>query len=130
MNLWCCIIYKAIADLVVSRSQDKYKVGNVRISKVRGPFAKGYEENYTQEFFTITECITRDPPVYRLSDYDGDVIDSVFYEKEIQKILVSKNKTIEVEEREKTLLLVQWLCWPTKFASWIDQKELVDVQTP
>lgn len=54
----------------------KFKLGDVvRISKTRGPFAKGYEENYTQEFFTITACIPRDPPVYRLSDYDGDVID-------------------------------------------------------
>ncbi len=64
----------------------KYKVGDViRISKVRGPFAKGYEQNYTEEFFTISACIPRDPPVYRLSDYDGDVIDGVFYKEELQK---------------------------------------------
>ncbi|KAA0725340.1 hypothetical protein E1301_Tti006052 [Triplophysa tibetana] len=116
----------------------KYKVGDiVRISKVRGPFTKGYEENYTQEFFTITTCIPRDPPVYRLSDYDGDVIEGVFYEKEIQKILVGKNKKFKVEKildkkkrGKKTLLLVQWLGWPAKFASWIDQKELGDLQKP
>ncbi len=30
----------------------KYKVGDVvRIAKVRGPFAKGYEQNYTEEFY-------------------------------------------------------------------------------
>lgn len=44
----------------------KYKIADVvRISKVRGPFAKGYEENYTQEFFTITACIPHVPPVYK-----------------------------------------------------------------
>lgn len=114
----------------------RYKVGDVvRISKVRGPFAKGYEENYTQEFFTISACIPREPPVYRLCDYDGDVIEGVFYEEELQKILVSENKAFKVEKildkkkkGNKTLLLVQWLGWPAKFASWIDEKELVDVQ--
>ncbi len=40
----------------------------------------------------------RDPPVYRLSDYDGDVIDGVFYEEELQKIIVSKNKAFKVEK--------------------------------
>ncbi len=74
----------------------KYKVGDiVRISKVRGPFTKGYEQNYTEEFFTISACIPRDPPVYRLSDYDGDVIDGGVYEEELQKIIVSKNKAVQ-----------------------------------
>ncbi len=42
----------------------KYKVGDtVGISKVRGPFAKGYEQNYTEDFFTISACIPRAPPV-------------------------------------------------------------------
>ncbi len=75
-----------------------FKVGDVvRISKVRGPFAKGYEQNYTEEFFTRISCIPRQPLVYRLKDYDGDVIEGVFYEEELQKIIVSKNKSFKVE---------------------------------
>lgn len=116
----------------------KYKVGDVvRISKVRGPFAKGYKQNYTDEFFTISVCIPRDPPVYRLSDYDGDVIDGVFYEEELQKIIVSKNKAFKVEkilgekkQGRSTLVLVKWLGWPSKFNSYIDKKTLVDLQKP
>jgi len=116
----------------------KYKVGDVvRISKVRGPFAKGYEQNYTEEFFTIASCIPRQPPVYRLSDYDGEVIDGVFYEKELQKIIVSENKAFKVEkilgekkQGRSTLVLVKWLGWPSKFNSYIDKKALVDLQTP
>ncbi len=78
----------------------KYKIGDtVRISKVRGPFAKGYEKNYTEEFFTVKTCIPRDPPVYRLCDYDGDVVDGVFYEGELQKISVSKNKMFKIEKK-------------------------------
>ena len=52
----------------------KYKIGDtVRVSKARGVFIKGYEQSFTHEFFTITECIPRRPPVYVLKDYDGDV---------------------------------------------------------
>ena len=120
------------------RAVFNFKVGDVvRISKVRGPFAKGYEQNYTEEFFTISACIPRQPPVYRLSDYDGDVIEGVFYEKELQKIIVSKNKSFKVEkilgqkkQGKSTLVLVKWLGWPSKFNSYIDKKTLLDLKHP
>ncbi len=115
-----------------------FKVGDVvRISKVRGPFAKGYEQNYTEEFFTVSSCIPRQPPVYRLKDYDGDVIEGVFYEEELQKIIVSKNKSFKVEkivgqkkQGKSMLVLVKWLGWPSKFNSYIDKKTLLDLQSP
>lgn len=114
----------------------KFKVGDVvRISKVRGTFAKGYEQNYTEEFFTVAACVPRQPPVYRLSDYDGEIIDGVFYEEELQKIIVSKDKSFKVEkilgekkQGRNTLVLVKWLGWPAKFNSYVDKKALVDLQ--
>ena len=116
----------------------KYKIGDVvRISKVRGPFTKGYEENYTHEFFTISECIHRQPPVYRLKDYDGDVIQGSFYEQELQKINVPREKTFKVEkildtkkQGKKTMVLVKWLGWPSKFNSWVPENDVVDIQKP
>ncbi len=40
----------------------RYKIGDmVRVSKVRNVFSKGYEQNYTEEFFTIATCIPQDP---------------------------------------------------------------------
>lgn len=116
----------------------KYKIGDVvRISKVRGPFAKGYEQNYTEEYFTIAECIPRDPPVYKLQDYDNEVIDGRFYEQELQKISVCENKAFKVEKildkkkrGKKILVLVKWLGWPDKFNSWVAEKEVVDIQNP
>ncbi len=36
----------------------KYKIGDVvMVSKVRNVFSKGYEQNYTEEFFTIAAGI-------------------------------------------------------------------------
>lgn len=116
----------------------KYKIGDVvRVSKVRNVFSKGYEQNYTEEFFTIAACIPQTPPVYRLQDYDGDVIEGCFYEKELQKIIVNQDKSFKIEKildrkksGRKVLCLVKWWGWPTKFSSWLPEKEIMDIQNP
>ena len=113
----------------------KYKIGDVvRVSKVRGVFTKGYEQTYTHEFFTIAERVPRTPPVYMLKDYDGDTLDGSFYETELQKIHVDKNKPFKMEnilERKKVggrrMVLVKWLGWPSKFNSWIPEKDVIDI---
>ncbi len=56
------------------------------------------EQNYTEEFFTIAACVPRNPPVYRLQDYDGDIIEGCFYEKELQKIIVNQDKSFKIEK--------------------------------
>ncbi len=135
--LRCYITYTRLEVHTAPRLFLSIRLVTVRISKVRGPFAKGYEKNYTEEFFTVKTCIPRDPPVYRLCDYDGDVVDGVFYEAELQKISVSKNKTFKIEkildrrrEGRSTKVLVQWVGWPSKFNTWLNEKDVVDVQTP
>ena len=45
----------------------KFKLGDqVRISKSRHTFKKGYLPSWTQEIFTVTKIIPRVPPVYQL----------------------------------------------------------------
>ncbi len=116
----------------------RYKIGDVvRVPKVRNVFSKGYEQNYTEEFFTIAACVPRNPPVYRLQDYDGDIIDGCFYEKELQKIIVNQDKTFKIEkilDRKKRgkqmLCLVKWRGWPPKFSSWLPERDILDIQNP
>jgi len=132
---WCLIKYGKIRK---ETPVFKYSVGDVvRVSKVRGIFTKGYEQNYTEEYFTITACIPRVPPVYRLQDLDGEIIDGCFYEEELQKIIVSDDKTFKIEKilhKQKrgkvTYVLVKWWGWPSKFNSWIAEKEVMDLQGP
>uniref|UniRef100_A0A672IF46 Integrase catalytic domain-containing protein n=1 Tax=Salarias fasciatus TaxID=181472 RepID=A0A672IF46_SALFA len=63
-----------------------FKVGDVvRISKLRGVFDKKYEQSFTDEVFTVSECIPRTPMVFKLKDFDGEVIEGSFYEQELQK---------------------------------------------
>jgi hypothetical protein len=66
----------------------KFKIGDqVRISKVKRTFEKGYLPNFSKEIFAISKQIPRDPPVYKLKDLDGEELKGTFYEKELQKVI-------------------------------------------
>ena len=113
----------------------KLKLGDtVRISKLRGVFRKGYEQTFTDEFFTITARVARDPPVYKLMDGVGETLKGTFYEEELQPVIIDKKKEFKIEKilarkkiRRKNMVLVKWLGWPEKFNSWIPEKDIVDV---
>ena len=108
----------------------KYRVGDrVRISKAKRHFAKGYMANWTEELFTIVDVHRSDPPVYRLVDWNGDSLDGTFYEPELQKVIVSADKTYRVESELRRRnngreVLVKWFGYPESFNSWIDARTL------
>lgn len=112
----------------------KFKKGDlVRISKLRGVFDKKYEQSFTDEVFTVNECIPRVPPVYKLEDFDGEPIDGSFYEAELQKVKMSKDRPYHVEEilKRRTVggekqVLVRWKGWPQKFSSWVKRSDLLN----
>ena len=109
-----------------------FRIGDrVRISKAKRHFEKGYMANWTEELFTIVDAHRSDPPVYRLVDWHGDTLNGTFYEPELQKITVPKNKTYRVEyildwRNKKREPLVKWFGYPESFNSWIDAKTLVN----
>ena len=108
----------------------KYRVGDrVRISKAKRHFEKGYMANWTEELFTIVGAHRSDPPVYRLVDWHGDRLDGTFYEPELQKVIVSADKTyrVEAELRRRNNgreVLVKWFGYPESFNSWIEARTL------
>ena len=110
----------------------KFRVGDrVRISNAKRHFEKGYMANWTEELFTSFDACRSDPPVYRLVDWHGDKLDGMFYESELQKVIVPKGKTYRVESvlRWRNMMrefLVKWSGYPTSFNSWIDAKTLVN----
>ena len=113
------------------RRELKFKSGDqVRISKSRCTFKKGYFPSWSQEIFTLTKIIPRVPPVYRLRNYADDEIEGVFYSKELQKVHnlddIYKIEKILAEKREngKVKVLVKWLGHDKKFNSSIPKSEL------
>ena len=75
----------------------KFKIGDqVRISKMKRTFEKGYLPNFSKEIFTISKQIPRDA-VYKLKDLDGEELKGTFYEKELQKI-IKEDYVYEIEK--------------------------------
>ena len=76
----------------------KFKVGDqVRISKIKRKFEKGYLPNFSKEIFTVSKTVPRNPAVYTLKDYDGEELKGTFYDKELQKV-IKHDDMYEVEK--------------------------------
>lgn len=115
----------------VSKIKLKFKNGDiVRISKTKSTFEKGYTKNWSIEIFEIIKCNLKDPPTYTLKDLNDEIIEGVFYEKELQKVYklddvfqidqVLKKRTI----RGKKQIYVSWIGYNKNFNSWIDENNL------
>ena len=65
----------------------KFKVGDtVRISKYKNIFKKGYEQNFTDEIFSVTKVFRGDPNMYEIVDEDNESIHGKFYEQEMSHV--------------------------------------------
>ena len=109
----------------------KFNVGDqVRISKTKRTFDKGYIPNWTREIFIISERLPRQPPVYRLKDQQDEILEGTFYEQELQKSTqqdgvyqiqtVLKRRT----RKGKKEVFVKWKGYPDKFNSWIAASDM------
>ena len=90
-------LYRNVLDNV-QPVKYKFKIGDqVRISKIKRKFEKGYLPNYSKEIFTVSKKVPRNPPVYKLKDYDGEELKGTFYDKELQKV-IKHDDMYEVEK--------------------------------
>ncbi|XP_015795447.1 paramyosin-like [Tetranychus urticae] len=86
----------------VNHSKQKpFKVDDkVRIARAKGIFEKGATSNFSEEIFTINK-VKKTPQgyVYRLKDYDGEDITSIFYHYELAKANETKNSLTKFTNR-------------------------------
>ena len=69
------------------------KVGDdVRISKYKNIFAKGYAPNWSEEVFVISKIKNTVPWTYLINDLNGEQITGSFYDKELQ---ITSQKKLE-----------------------------------
>ncbi|MCP4345347.1 MAG: DDE-type integrase/transposase/recombinase [Desulfobacterales bacterium] len=109
----------------------KFKVGDkVRIAQYKHTFKKGYLPNFTEEIFTITDAIPRQPPVYKIKDWNSEPVVGIFYESELVKVDKTDN-IYKIEEILKTRKrngvtehFVKWSGYPNSFNQWIQQTDL------
>jgi hypothetical protein len=110
----------------------KFAVGDqVRISRIKGIFEKGYLPNWSEEVYTVHEVKRTDPITYILKDMTGDIVTGGFYTEELQK---SKQEVFRIEKvlRKKKINgiehgLVKWLGYDKKFNEWKPMSEIKQI---
>jgi hypothetical protein len=117
---------------------NKYKIGdNVRISRLRSNFPSKYGTNWTFEIFHIKRAFIREGiPVYKLTDWNNDLIKGIFYENELNLVSADAadfyhiEKILKTRRRGKkiTHYFVSWKGWPDTFNSWITAAQMKDLK--
>ena len=70
----------------VNDKDPKFKVGyNVKISKYKNIFAKGYIPNWSEEVFLISKIKNTVPWKHFINDLNGEEFIGTFYEIKLQK---------------------------------------------
>ena len=113
------------------RNSPKFHIDDqVRITKKKKHFEKGYTSNWTQEIFTVTEVQPTYPYTYKLEDARGEKVTGTFYEPELQ--LAQPQTTFKIEKvlRKRTTkegkkeLFVKWLGYSKDFNQWIPAEDV------
>ena len=114
--------------LKINDLRPKFSVGDeVRISKKKKTFEKGYTTRWTEEIFTITKILNTNPITYKVADLNGKEIKGTFYEPELQKTNQQIFRIEKVIEKGKKKSLVKWKGYSDNFNSWIDNKDIVNL---
>lgn len=115
------------------KKKPKFKVDdNVRISRLKEKFEKGYEHNFSFEVFKVSEVLKTDPVTYKLVDYDKDPVAGSFYENELLKTSVPDHYEVEKiletrTVRKKKEYFVKFYGWPKKFNTWLTEDQVMDI---
>jgi hypothetical protein len=110
------------------------KIGDwVRVSRIKGKFEKGYDENWSKEIYKIVSLDQHYPFTYKVVEYDDSPIEGSFYENELQKTKLEKFFLIDKVIKTKTVkgkkqAFVSWVGWDKKYNQWIDYKLVKDIE--
>ena len=119
----------------LKRRPFKFKINQyVRISHLKGPFTRAYDQTYSGEIFKIFRRYYRgNLPVYRLKDSQGDVLKGTWYTSELLPLNIDDPDkiTYKIEKILKTRgngrnkqYFVKWKYYPRKFNSWIKASDM------
>lgn len=120
------IRYKTFVQKNQNKQESKLKINdNVRISKYKHNFSKGYTPNWTTEIFTIAQVLNTNPITYQLKDSFNNIITGCFYKEEIRKTKFPNTFLIErILRKQKNKMYVKWLGYSNNFNSWININDI------
>ncbi|MEW8548439.1 MAG: chromo domain-containing protein, partial [Candidatus Thiodiazotropha sp.] len=115
----------------------KFKVDDlVRISYLKHPFRRSYQQQYTGEVFKIAKRLRiQGIPIYKLKDWNNELITGNFYSAELNAVSMDSENLFAIEKvlkkrklGGKTELFVKWLDYPNSMNSWISQDSVESLQ--
>ena len=110
----------------LNKKDPKFKIGDhVRVSKYKNIFAKGYNPDWSEEIFIISEINNTVPWTYVISDMNGEDIFQSFYEKELQSTNQQLFRIEKIITRKGNELSVKWKGYDDSFNSWINKKDIL-----
>ena len=104
------------------KESDKFKIGDVRISKYKNIYAKGYVPNWSEEVFVIKKIQNTVPWTNVIGDVKDKELAETFYETELEKAKQKEFRIEKVIKRKGEKLYVKWKGYNNLFNSWIDKK--------
>ena len=108
----------------------KLSIGdNVRITKKKNVFDKGYTQRQTEEVFKISKIQLIILVTYKITDYNGEEIEGSFYEQELQKTSQGTFRIEKVLNSQGDKSLVKWMGYSKSLNSWIDTKTIEKLTT-
>ena len=103
----------------------------VRISRAKGFFEKGYTANWTEEVYKVVEVQPTLPWTYKLEDTRGEKVNGTFYEYELQAVATPETYRIKKTLKRHTTpegtneVYVKWLGYNKDFNQWIPESDIV-----
>ena len=119
-----------------NQKNTKFSVGDrIRISSARHPFKKGYKGKWKEEIFIVDSIkYTLPNNVYILKEWDGTLLQGIFYPFELTKVHSSGDSEFRIEKvlaertkNKKKELKVRWMGWPSKYDSWLPAAAVKDL---
>ena len=121
----------------------KFKVGDrVRVSLLRGKFAREFMQRFSEEFFIISHIAESPPdvqlpaPRYYLTDINGDILkgNPSFFENDLSLYIPNEKTRYKVDKiigqrirNKKKQYLVTWRGWPENTATWEDADNIENI---
>ena len=108
----------------------KFKINDlVRISlKRRDLFDKPSGNiKWTEELFKIHSINRSNVITYKIKDLNDEIIEGIFYEKELQKTKNTSGVYVieKIIQKNKNKYLVKWRGYSDDFNSWIDKNDII-----
>ena len=116
-----------------SGTKPKLSIGDkVRIPYETKKFDKGYYPTYKDNIFTVEKSIKGDKRyVFRIKDYDGDIVQQIFYPEQLQKITENLHRVEQILRRRTRRgvreVFVKWTNYPSTYNSWIPESSVQDL---